>query len=171
MKKVSVPITGGEYQVSFPETCVYCGTASDMRLRETVSAGSGQRRRYVTVDVPYCAAHARQSRRNTRILSLGWIVILIFSCAVLFGVTTSINRNPPTLLLVLLALVAAGLAFLGSRVLRQVLSRSRPSMADMLGSSHLGIHVEPAGDELVFSFANDEIADQFARLNGQAPSA
>jgi threonine/homoserine/homoserine lactone efflux protein len=125
----------------------------------------------VTVDVPYCAAHARQSRRNTRILSLGWIVILIFSCAVLFGVTTSINRNPPTLLLVLLALVAAGLAFLGSRVLRQVLSRSRPSMADMLGSSHLGIHVEPAGDELVFSFANDEIADQFARLNGQASSA
>jgi hypothetical protein len=41
----------------------------------------------------------------------------------------------------------------------------------MLGSSHLGINVEPAGDELVFSFANDEIADQFARLNGQAPSA
>jgi hypothetical protein len=101
---------------------------------------------------------------------MGWVIILLFSCAVMFAIATSINRNPPTLLLVVLALIAGGLAFVGARVLRKLLARSNQSMADMLSSSHLGLKVELVGDEILFSFTNDQIADEFARLNGQIAS-
>jgi hypothetical protein len=171
MKIVSIPIVDGKYVVSFPEKCVYCGATPQVRLRQTRSGGRSRRTTYVTVDVPYCAEHARQSRRNARILNLGWVIILLFSCAVMFGITTSINRNPPVWLLVVLALVAGGLAFAGSRALRRPLSRSNPSMADMLSTSHLGVNAELVGDEILFSFTNDQIADEFARLNGRVASA
>ena len=170
MEEVRIPISDGKYTVVFPEKCVYCGAPPERRLRETVSKGRSGETRYVTVDVPYCAEHGRQSKRNTRILNMGWVVILLFSCAVMFGVTTSINRNPSTLLLVVLALIAAGLAFLGSKVLRRLLARSNQSMADMLGQSHLGLNVELAGEEILFSFTNEQIAEEFALLNGKGVS-
>ncbi|MGD2146397.1 MAG: hypothetical protein PVH41_06875 [Anaerolineae bacterium] len=166
-REVSIPITDGEYQVVFPERCIYCGAPSDRRLRKTVSAGSGRRTRFATLDVPYCAKHAQLSRRNARILNLGWVAILLFSCCVIFGVTTSINRNPPVWLWVVLALIAGVLAFAGARMLRVLLGRSNQSMADMLDSSHLGLKAELAGDEIILTFANDEMAEEFAQLNGR----
>jgi hypothetical protein len=168
VKTVGIPISDGKYTVLFPEKCVYCGAPREKMMREVASAGSGQRTEFVTVDVPYCAQHARQSRRNTRILNMGWVIILLLTCSVMFAVTTSINRNPPTLLLVILALIAAGLAFVGARVLRRLLARSNQSMADMLSSSHLGLKVELVGDEILFSFTNDQTAEEFVRLNGQS---
>jgi len=167
MREVSIPVTDGEYQVVFPERCIYCGAPSERQLRETVSARTGRRTRFATLDVPYCAKHARLSRRNARILSLSWVAILLFSCCAMFAVTTSIHRNPPVWLLVVLALIAAGLAFGGARVLRNLLGRSNQSMADMLGSSHLGLKAELAGDEILLTFTNDEVAEEFARLNGR----
>jgi hypothetical protein len=43
-------------------------------------------------------------------------------------------------------------------------------MVDMLGQSHLGVRVELIGDEILFSFTNDRIADEFALLNAQSVS-
>ena len=40
-------------------------------------------------------------------------------------------------------------------------------MADMLGSSHLGLKTELAGDAILLTFTNDEMAEEFARLNEQ----
>jgi hypothetical protein len=166
MKEVSIPIVDGKYHVVFPEKCVYCGAPKELTRRQTTSAGRQKRRRFVTVDVPYCAEHASVAKRNTMVLTIGFVVIMLTSCCVLFGVTTSINQDPSTTLMVFLAAVAVGLAFLGRELFRRVMSRSVASMADMSGGSHLGLGVRLAGDAVAFSFANDEMADEFARLNG-----
>lgn len=166
MKDVEIPITDNKYKALFPPKCVYCGAPQEVTMRKTASAGSSRRRRYVTVDVPYCAEHARESKRNARVLTAVLIAILLVSCAVLFGIATSINRNPPTGLLLFLALVAVGLALAGRELLRRRLSRSRGTMADMAGGN-LGFKVRPAGNNVVFSFTNGRIADEFAQLNGQ----
>lgn len=166
MKEVSVPIVDGKYHVVFPEKCVYCGAPKELTRRQTASAGRQRRRRYVTVDVPYCSEHAGLAKRNARVLTIGFVVILLTSCCVLFGVTTSIDREPSTTLLVFLALAAVGLAFGGRELFRKVMSRSIASMADMGSGSHIGLKVDLAGKEVVFSFTNDAVADEFARLNG-----
>jgi hypothetical protein len=171
MKEIGIPIVDGKYHVAFPEKCVYCGAPKELTRRQTASAGRQKRRRFVTVDVPYCAEHASVAKRNARVLTLGFVVLLLTSCCVLFGVTTSINRSPSTTLMVFLAAVAVGLAFLGRELFRRLMSRSVASMADMARGSHLGLGVRLAGDEVVFSFANDEMADEFARLNGVKSSA
>ena len=171
MKTVSIPIVDGKYQALFPEKCVYCGAPKEVTMRQTVSAGRRRRRRFVTVDVPYCAAHARESKRNARVLTVGLVTVLLTSCCVLFGITTSINRTPPTWLLVFLALIACGLAFAGRELFRKVMSRSVESMAHMSRGSHLGLKVSLAGDRVEFLFANDEMGDEFARLNGQGAGA
>jgi hypothetical protein len=144
MEEVAIPISDGRYGVVFPDKCVYCGAPSERGLRETVSKGRSGETCFVTVDAPYCPIHARQSKGNTRILNLARVVILLSSCAVMFGVTTSINRTPPVWLLLALAFAAAGLAFVCARVLRKLLARSNQSMADMLGQSHLGLNVDLA---------------------------
>ena len=94
------------------------------------------------------------------------IALVIVSCGVVFSVTTSINRNPSTGLLIFLALVAFGLAYAGREALRKVMSRSRKSMADMT-KGNLGIKVVPLSNKVVFSFVNGHVADEFARLNEQ----
>ena len=171
MKKVvSIPIVDGKYRAVFPERCVYCDAPKEVNVRWTASAGTSRRRRRMTVDVPYCAEHARESKRHARVLTVGFVTVLLTSCCVLFGITTSINRNPPTLLLIFLAFIACGLAFTGRELFRKVMSRSIGSMADMSGGSHLGLEVKLAGDEIVFSFTNDQVAEEFARLNGQSVS-
>lgn len=164
MTEVEIPIVDGKYKVSFPAKCVYCGAPKAVIVRKTASAGSSQRRRFVTVDVPYCAEHARESKRNARILTVGLIAILIVSCGVLFSITTSINRNPSTGLLIFLAVVAFGLAYAGREMLRRMLSRSQGTMGDMIGGD-LGFKVKPLGNKVVFSFTNGRIADEFAQLN------
>jgi hypothetical protein len=166
VKTVSIPIVDGKYRALFPEKCIYCGAPKEATLRQTVHAGQRRRRRFATVDVPYCAAHTRESKRNVRVLTVGFATTLLTSCCVLFGITTSINRNPPTWLLVFLAFVAWGLAWGGSELFRQVMSRSVGSMADMSRGSHLGLKVSLAGDRIEFLFANDQMAGEFARLNG-----
>ena len=171
MKTVSIPVVDGKYQVLFPEKCIYCGAPKEVTLRQTVSAGQRRRRRFATVDVPYCAAHTRESKRNARALTVGFVTVLLTSCCVLFGVTTSINRNPPTWLLVFLAFVACGLAWGGRELFRKVMSRSVGSMADMSRGSHLGLKVSLVGDRIEFLFANDDMGDEFARLNGQRASS
>ncbi len=170
MKSVSIPIVDGKYKVSFPAKCVYCGAPKEVMARRTFSSGSSRRRRFVTVEVPYCAAHARDEKRNARILTLGVVSIFLFSCCVLFSITTSINRNPATMLLVFLAILAGGLAYVGRELIRKMMSRSTKSMADMIGGSYLGLRVWPSSTAAVFSFSNDQIADEFARLNGQSVS-
>jgi hypothetical protein len=167
MKKVSIPIVGGKYKVSFPAKCVYCGGPKEVTVKQTFRSGSSRRRYFVTVEVPYCAAHAREEKRNARILTLGIVSIFVFSCCVLFSITTSINRDPSTMLLVFLAILAGGLAYVGRELIRKVMSRSTKSMADMMGGSYLGLRGWPSSTEVVFSFVNDQIADEFARLNGQ----
>ena len=171
MKEVHVPYEGGKYQVEFPKKCVYCGVPSEVTSREITSSGATtRRRRFVTVDVPYCGEHAREKKRNTRTLTAAFVLTLLFSCFVLFAITTSINREPPTLLLVVLAFVAWGLAIGGRELLRRVMVSSRPSMADMSGGSSLGLVVKLIGNEISFAFANDQMADEFARLNPQSSS-
>lgn len=169
MKEVEIPIVDSKYEALFPPKCVYCGAPKEVTIRKTASSGSSRRRRFVTVDVPYCVEHARESKRNARVLTVGLIVMLLVSCGVLFGITTSINRNPSTGLLVFLALIAVGLALAGRELLRRTLARSRQTMADMSGSN-LGFKVVPSGNTVVFSFANGRIADEFAQLNGQNSS-
>lgn len=166
MNKVEIPIVDGNYKVLFPPKCVYCGAPKEVRLRKTASAGTSRRKRFVTVDVPYCAEHARESKRNARVLTAVLIVLLLVSCGLLFGLTTSINRDPPTGLLVFLALIAVGMAYAGRALLRKPLTRSRPTMGDMAGGS-LGVQVRLVGDKVVFSFVNGRIAAEFAQLNGQ----
>lgn len=166
MKEVNIPIVDGKYHVVFPEKCVYCGAPKESTRRQTAHAGRQKRRRSVTVDVPYCAEHASMAKRNAMVLTIGFVAIMLTSCCVLFGVTTSINRNPSTTILVFLAFVAVGLAFLGRELFRKVMSRSVASMADMARGSHLGLGVRLADNEVVFSFANEEMAGEFARLNG-----
>lgn len=174
MKKVSIPIVDGKYRALFPEKCVYCGAPKEVEMRLTASRTKsyGRRKAYYSArfQVPYCAEHARESKRNARVLTVGFVTVLLTSCCVMFGITTSINRNPPTLLLIFLALVACGLAFAGRELFRRVMSRSVGTMADMTGGSHLGLKVKLAGDEIVFSFTNDQVAEEFARLNGQSVS-
>jgi hypothetical protein len=165
MKEVKIPIVDGKYHVVFPEKCVYCGGPKELMRQQMASAGRQRRQRYVTVDVPYCSEHAGVAKRNARVLTLGFVVILLTSCCVLFGVTTSINREPGTMLLVALGFVALGLAYGGRELFRRIMSRSIASMVDMGKGPHIGLKMELAGDEVVFSFTNDEIADEFARLN------
>ena len=167
MTKVEIPIVDGKYKVLFPSKCVYCGVPKDVSLRKTASAGTSRRKRFVTVDVPYCAEHARESKRNANVLTAVLIVILLVSCGVLFGITTSINRNPSTGLLIFLALIAVGMAYGGRVLLRKPLARSRPTMGDMAGGS-LGFQAQLVGNKVVFSFVNGRIATEFAQLNGQS---
>jgi hypothetical protein len=171
MKKVSIPIVDGKYQVMFPEKCVYCGAPKEVTVRRTASAGTSRRRRFATVEVPYCAEHVREAKRNSRILTVGFVLSLLFSCGALFGIATSINRNPSTFLLIVLALVAFGLAYGGRALLRSRLARSNPTMAAMMGNRHLGLEIQPFGTEIIFSFASDQMAEEFARVNGQPISA
>ena len=77
MKEVNIPIVEGKYRVLFPEKCVYCGAPKEVAMRRTASGGTRRRRRYVTVDVPYCAEHARESKRNARVLTVGLVTILL----------------------------------------------------------------------------------------------
>ena len=170
MKSVNIPIVEGKYRTAFPEKCVYCGAPKETTMRQMASAGSRRRRRFVTVDVPYCAEHYRESERNTRVLTVGFVTILITSCCVLFGITTSINRNPSTLLMVFLAFIACGLAVVGRDIFRKVMARSIESMANMPSGKHLGLKFELAGNKITFSFVNDQTAEEFARLNGQSVS-
>jgi hypothetical protein len=167
MNTVEIPIVDGKYRALFPPKCVYCGVPQAVTMRKTASAGTRRRRRFITVDVPYCAEHARESKRNARLLTAVLIVFLLISCGVLFGVTTSINRNPPTGLLIFLALAAVGLAYAGRVLLRKWLARSRPTLADTFGGGDLGIQVQLVGDKAVFTFVNGRIAAEFAQLNGQ----
>ena len=171
MRSVDIPIVDGKYKVLFPNKCVYCGAPKEVLVRRTASGGSSRRKRFVTVEVPYCARHVRESKRNARILTVGFVGILLFSCCALFGITTSINRNPATSLLVLLAFLAFGLAYLGRELIRKVMSKSTKTMADMVGGSYLGLKIWPSSTKVVFAFANDQMAGEFARLNGQAVNA
>jgi hypothetical protein len=70
------------------------------------------------------------------------------------------------MLMVFLGLAAVGLAYGGRELFRRVMSRSIASMADMGKGSHIGLKVDLAGPEVVFSFTNDEVGEEFARLNG-----
>ncbi|MCP4426977.1 MAG: hypothetical protein GY803_21005 [Chloroflexi bacterium] len=169
MKEVEIPTVDGKYKALFPPKCVYCGAPKEVTRRKTASSGNSRRRRFVTVEAPYCAEHARESKRNARVLTTALIAMTLVSCGVLFGIATSINRNPPTGLLVFLALLAVGLAYVGREVLRRMLSRSRETMADMT-NGELGFKVTPLHDKVVFSFTNGRIAAEFAQLNGQEVS-
>ncbi len=169
MKEVALPLVNGKYKAEFPDKCVYCGAPRALTLRQTASAGSSRRKRFVTVDVPFCAAHARESRHNARLLTSILIVLSLVSCGLLFGITTSINRNPATGLLVFLGLVAVGLAFAGRELLRKRLVRTHETMGDMPRGGLLGFKVRLAGDQVQFSFVNGRMADEFAQLNQPRP--
>lgn len=121
----------------------------------------------VTVNVPYCAAHARVSKRNTLILTVGLIAALLLSCGVLFGVTTSFIDDPSEMLMVFLGFGAIGLALVGRELLRRLLARSNETMRDSTSGGDLGIRMWLAGNKIVFSFTNGRIADEFAQLNEQ----
>ena len=86
----------------------------------------------------------------------------------LFGVTTSIQRSPSVEVMLVLALVALGLAYAGRGLLRKVMSGSFPTLADMQGSNRLGLQVSPSSTVITFWFTNDQIAEEFAQLNGQS---
>ena len=167
MKKISMPIIEGKYSVLFPEKCVYCGEPATEKRRQSASAGSRRRRRSITVEVPYCTEHARTSKRNAAILTAGFVLTLLLSCCVLFAATTTFMAEPAVELMLFLALVAFGLAFGGRWVLRRVGSQMSQSMADMAGGSHLGLRTQLAGDEIAFTFVNDQMAEEFIRLNSQ----
>jgi hypothetical protein len=165
--EIKVPIIEGKYSVQFPKKCVYCGKPATKTLRETASAGS-RRRRTAIFDVPYCDEHARATRRNATLLNAAFVVALVLSCAILFAVTSSLLEEPGTGLWVFLALVAVGLAIGARWLLRRMVSKKSQAMADMLGGDRLGVRIQLAGQELTFAFANDEIAEEFARLNAHA---
>lgn len=169
MREVALPIVNGKYKASFPAKCVYCGAPSALTMRHTASVGTSRRKRFITMDVPYCAAHARESQRNTRLLTAILVVFMLVSCGLLFGITTSINRNPATGLLVFLGLAAVGLALAGRELLRKWLVRSRESMGDMPRGGSLGFKVRLAGNEILFPFVNGRMADEFAQLNQPGP--
>ena len=172
MKEVEIPIVDGKYRVLFPEKCVYCGAPKEVAVRITASARTAPRRtRFATVTVPYCAKHDRESRRNARILMAGFVSLLLFSCCVLFAVTTSIKRDPAVGLMVGLGVVALGLAYGGRLLLRKMLSRSISTMGDMLRGDHLGLAIVPGYKDITFTFTNDQIAEEFAALNGQVAHA
>ena len=171
MRSVNIPIVDGKYQVLFPNKCVYCGAPKEVTVRRTASAGTRRRRRFVTVEAPYCARHAREEKRNARVLTVGFVTILLTSCCVLFGVTTSIERSPPVALLVGLGVVALGLAYGGKLLFRRIMTRSIPTMADMQRGDHLGLGIAPGYKDVAFTFTNDDIAKEFARLNGQSVAA
>lgn len=165
VKKISTRFMGLErpHPVAFPEMCVYCGAPPDKKKRMTVGDDDEG---YATYDVPYCAAHARRSRRNTLMLYGGGLGILLVTCCVMFGITTSIDREPSTTLLVFLALGAVFVAGAGITVLRRMLARSDPTMAHMISRTHLGLGAKLVGSNRIqFWFANDQVADEFARLN------
>ena len=166
MKEVNVPIVEGKYSARFPNKCVYCGEPPTKTLRETASAGSRRRRRFVTVDVPYCDEHARTTRRNATILNAAFVLALLFSCCLLFSITSTFVDDPAVELWIVLGLVALGLAVVGRWLLRRVVSGMNQSMADMVGGDRLGVRAQLTGNEILFTFVNDEIADEFARLNG-----
>jgi hypothetical protein len=167
MQQVNIPIVEGKYKALFPQKCVYCGESAAKTLRHVASAGSRRRRRTITVDVPYCEEHARTSRRNAAILTTGFVLTLLLSCCVLFAITSTFVDEPAVGLWVALGLVALVLAVGGSWLLRRVMSRVNQSMADMVGGSRLGLNIQLAGSQISFTFANDEIAEEFARLNNQ----
>ena len=171
MRKVSIPTVDGKYKAVFPEKCVYCGAPKEVTVRRTASAGTRRRRRYVTVEVPYCARHVREEKRNARVLTVGFVTILLTSCCVLFGVTTSIERSPSVVLMVGLGMVALGLAYGGKLLFRRIMTRSIPTMADMQRGDCLGLKIAPGYKDVAFTFTNDDIAKEFARLNGQSVSA
>jgi hypothetical protein len=119
----------------------------------------------MTFKVPYCEEHRRASKRNTWVLMAVFALALLFSCCVLFAITTSINREPPVVLLVALGLVAVGLAFLARNLFRKALSGSMGAMFDQ---GDLGLGVDLGTQAVTFTFVNDEIADEFARINQQS---
>ena len=146
MKTVSIPIVDGKYRALFPEKCVYCGAPKEMTMRQTVSAGRRRRRRFVTVDVPYCAEHARESKRNARVLTVGLVTVLLTSCCTLFGITTSINRTPPTWLLVFLALIATTIGTALAIPISFMAARNlMGNVVSPFGSIMAGLLVAPVG--------------------------
>jgi len=166
MKTVEIPIVDGKYNVLFPPKCIYCGIPKEVTIRMSGRSKSGRKTRLTAMDVPYCAEHARESKRNDRALIVGLIASFLVSCCVLFSITSSIIEDPSTELYLFLAFIAIILALAGRWMLRQLLSRSRETMADMSGGQ-LGFRVIPLHDKVSFSFVNAQIADEFAQLNGQ----
>jgi hypothetical protein len=171
MKEVRIPIVEGKYRALFPEKCVYCGAPKAVTVRHRASAKAGRRRRSTSVEVPYCAEHAGASKRNARILLVGFLAVLLCSCSALFAVTTSIMDSPSTEIMIVLAFVAFGLAYGGRGLVRKVMSRSNQTMADMQRQNLLGLEVFPFSSAIRFRFTNEQMADEFARVNGQVVTA
>ncbi len=118
VQKITTPLWAGKrpYPVALPEMWVYCGAPPDKKKRMMVG---DEDEGYATLDVPYCAKHARRSRRNTLMLYAGGLGILVVTCCAMFGITKSIDREPSTTLLVFLGVGALLLTAAGITLLRR----------------------------------------------------
>lgn len=171
---IKIPMVDGKFNVSFPEKCVYCGKPQEFIVPITASRSSGGRynriRQSATFQVPYCQEHSQSNKKYRTWLGAIFFVCLAFSCAAQLMISFALDLQETFQICVLGPALALVFAFLvGNLGVRKIWGSFDQTVADLPRSTvdgGLGLEMAMGTDTVGFSFSNDIIAQEFARLNG-----
>jgi len=163
----------------FPARCVMCGAPAHETLPLTAEGKSARRTAYVAdLQVPYCADHAAQARRNRRVLVGVFFtaMLLFFAALVLFALPAQLDNADRLGFAIAFAVAAGVLARLTQHLARFMLSNALPGMAatppplPVFGRSGSAPGIDAriiATDSLHLAvrIAHPEVAAELAQLN------
>ncbi len=173
-----IRLSAATSRVMFPERCVYCGAPreTDQNLEATWRKTRYSQLISRAFSIPYCLQHAREMRRNVALL----YAIFIFSWLLVFALVAFYwpDRGNSWLVGLISAVIFADVvAFLA----KMILARLVPFLSSLLDtpmavlisagprrSLGIGVAWSDEGTNLVFKFANPEIAQEFEQLNKSA---
>lgn len=156
-----------------------CGAPAHETLPLTAEGKSSRRTAYVAgLQVPYCAEHAAQARRNRRVLlGIFWgDLLLFFTALMLFALPANLENADRLGFAIAFAVAAGVLARLMQHLARFMLSQALPGMAatppplPVFGRSGSALGIDAriiATDTLHLSvrIAHPEVAAELAQLN------
>lgn len=171
---VKIPIVDGKFDVRFPEKCVFCGKPQEVIVPIAASRSSGTQYNRIhesaTFQVPYCREHSQSNKKYRTWLSLLFFTCLAFSCAAQLIISFTLDLQETFQVCVLGPTLALIFAFLvGNLGVRKVWGTFDKTFAGLPGvgvSGGLGLSMLMGGDVVGFSFSNQAIAEEFARMNG-----
>jgi hypothetical protein len=164
----------GKFNIRFPEKCVYCGKPQEVLVPIVASRSSGSRynrvRQSATFQVPYCQEHSQSNKKYRTWLSLIFFICLAFSCTAQLIISFALDLQETFQICVLGPVLALLFAFLvGNLGVRKVWGNFNEIVANLPGAGMdggLGLKMSMGTDVVGFSFTDQTIAQEFARLNG-----
>jgi len=191
---VTIPISqSGNYIVSFPNRCVYCGQPSETTI-EVTPTYTEDKSTTMTINkttyrfplsIPYCAKHARESSRNKSILYGVFFLCLLPTIFLTWRMEPS-SFGQALIVFLFYCLVAFPIGILMQWLVRKILSYAFPSLSDtgivipgVIGGSDSALGISPSiritsdtlgrvglDSNITISFTNDEVARECASLSG-----